>query len=104
MEKWADYGISAVKFDKGGTKIDKVKVHKDKGNAMGDAELWSREQVISALENDYTFMTIFNHNQDIWSEGDEVNIVQVNGNEYIRTDNDQTPSDSLDNLPKLSSP
>ncbi len=102
MEKWADYGISAVRFNDGGTKIDKVKVHKDKGNAMGDAEIWSREQIILALESEYTFITIFNHNQDIWSEGKEVNIVQVGENKYLRTDNDQTPSDNLDNLPKFS--
>ncbi len=102
MEKWADYGISAVKFNDGGTQIYQVKVHKDKGNSIGDAELWSRDQIISALENDYTFITILNQNQGIWGEGEEVNIVQVNGNKYIRTDHDQTPSDSLDNLPKFS--
>lgn len=104
MEKWADYGISAVRFNDSGTIIDKVKVHKDKGNAMGDAELWSREQIILALESEYTFITIFNQNQGIWSEGKEVNIVQVNGNKYIRTDSDQAHSDHLDNLPKLSFP
>ena len=102
MEKWADYGISAVRFNGEGIYIDQVRVHKDKGNAMGDAEVWSREQVVSALESNYTFMTILNCNQGIWSEGQEVSIVQVNGNKYIRTDKDQTPSDNLDNLPNVS--
>ena len=102
MEKWADYGISAVRFNDKGIYIDQVRVHKDKGIAMGDAEVWSREQVISALENDYTFITILNYDQGIWSEGQEVNIVPVNGNKFIRTDKDRTPSDDLDNLPKVS--
>lgn len=102
MEKWADYGISAVKFNNGGTHIDGVRVHKDKGNAMGDAEVWSREQVILALENNYTFITILNYDKGIWDEGQEVSIVHVNGNKYIRTDKNKTPSDNLDNLPKLS--
>lgn len=102
MEKWADYGISAVKFNDGENHVDQVRVHKDKGNAMGDAEVWPRERVISALESNYTFITILNYNGGVWDEGKEVNIVQVNGNKYIRTDKDQTPSDNLDNLPKFS--
>jgi len=102
MEKWADYGISAVKYNGTGTHIDQVKVHKDKGNAIGDAELWSREQVILALENSYTFITILNYEHGIWDEGQKVSIVNVDGNKYIRTDQDQNPSDNLDNLPKLS--
>ena len=102
MEKWADYGISAVKLNGKGNYINQVRVHKDKGNAMGDAEVWSREQIVSALENEYTFITILNGKQGIWSEGQKVNIVLVNGNKYIRTDEDQTPSDNLDNLPKVS--
>jgi hypothetical protein len=102
MEKWADYGISAVKYNGTGTQIDQVKVHKDKGNAIGDAELWSREQVILALENNYTFITILNYKHGIWDEGQKVSIVNVDGNKYIRTDQDQNPSDNLDNLPKLS--
>ena len=101
MEKWADYGISAVRFDDERVYIDQVRVHKDKGNAMGDAEIWSREQVVSALESSYTFITILNGNQGIWDEGHEVNIVPVNGNKYIRTDKDQNPSDNLDNLPNI---
>ncbi len=101
MEKWADYGISAVRFNGKGIYIDQVRVHKDKGNAIGDAEVWSREQVVSALESNYTFITILNGNQGIWDEGQEVNIIRVNGNKYIRTDKDLTPSDNLDNLPNV---
>ena len=101
MEKWADYAISAVRFNGKGTYIDQVRVHKDKGNAIGDAEVWSREEIVSALEHDYTFITILNGNQGIWDEGQVVNIVQVDGNKYIRTDEVNNPSDSLNNLPNV---
>lgn len=102
MEKWADYCISAVRFNDEGNYIDQVRVHKDKGNAMGDAEIWSRDEVVSALESNYTFITILNGNQGIWDEGQKVNIVQVNGNKYLRTDEDHNPSDNLNNLPAVS--
>ncbi|MGB9980595.1 DUF3892 domain-containing protein [Methanobacterium sp.] len=102
MEKWADYGISAVRFNGKGTYIDQVRVHKDKGNAIGDAEIWSREQIVTALEHNYTFITILNGSQGIWSEGQKVNIVHVDGSKYIRTDEDHNPSDNLVNLPNVS--
>jgi len=101
MEKWADYGISAVIINSEGH-VNQLKVHKDKGNVIGDGELWSREQVVSALEKNYTFITLLNYNQGVWSEGQEVGVVHVNKDKYIRTDQDQTPSDNLENLPKFS--
>lgn len=101
MEKWADYGISAVILNSKGC-IDQFKVHKDKGNVIGDGEIWPREKVVSALEKDCTFITLLNYNQGLWSEGQEVDIVNIDGNKYIRTDHNGYPSDNLDNLPKFS--
>ena len=34
MSKWADYGISAVKFNDAHTHINKVQVHPDNGDKM----------------------------------------------------------------------
>jgi hypothetical protein len=34
-DKWADYLISAVRYDAAGTHIDKVRVHEDEGEKVG---------------------------------------------------------------------
>ena len=37
MAKWADYGISAVRYSTDETHIDKVKVHEDKDTRFGNS-------------------------------------------------------------------
>lgn len=98
-EKWADYGISEVRYNTKGTHIDQVKVHKDNGNSIGVAEVWSREKVVSKLEDNNSFVTILRNSDGKWTEGRKVEIVKVNGTKYIRTDKNNTAADNLENLP-----
>ena len=35
MEKWADFGISAVRYNEERTNIEKVFIHEDKGEKIG---------------------------------------------------------------------
>lgn len=100
-EKWADYGISAVKYNSRGTHIDQVRVHKDNGDSIGAPKVWLREQVVSALETGYTFVTIPKNNQGNWIRGRNVEIIKVNGTKYIRTDRNSIASDNLENLPRF---
>lgn len=101
MDKWADYGISAVKYNDEKTHINKVKVHKDEGDAIGSAEIWLRSQVITSLEDDKTFVTIIKNSEGKWNKGEDVGIIKVNNNKYIRTDRNKISSDNLENLPEF---
>jgi hypothetical protein len=38
MMKWADYCISAVRYDSEGKPIDRVRVYPDKGEKLGASE------------------------------------------------------------------
>lgn len=58
MEKWADYGISKVRYNDERTHIVKVKVHEDKGDTIGAGTEWTRNQVVSAIERGKSFVTI----------------------------------------------
>ena len=102
MAKWADYGISAVRFNAEGTHIDSVKVHVDYGDGVfGAGEEWARTKVVSAIDDDEkTFVTILKKDGN-WSKGQEVHTITVNGVKYIRTDKDKTAKDNLDNLPEF---
>jgi len=101
MDKWADYGISSIRYNEQRTHIVKVKVHEDKGDTIGNAEEWLRSQVVSAIDRNKTFVTILKGNESKWSKGQDVHIVTVNGEKYIRTDKNQKASDNLENLPEF---
>jgi len=101
IDKWADYCISAVSYNSKKTHIEKVKVHKDHGNTIGNPSVWLRTKVVSSLENGNTFVTISNGTEGKWNKGADVRIVIVNGTKYIRTDMNQKAGDNLGNLPEF---
>jgi hypothetical protein len=46
-EKWADYLITAVRFNSAGTHIDSVQAREDKGDTAGPAGEASRTEVVT---------------------------------------------------------
>lgn len=100
MAKWADYCISAVRYSYSGKHIDKVRVHTDDGQTIGPPTESTRTQVITAIEAGRSFVTIYARD-DKWRRGEDVRIVKVNGNKYIRTDANSKEEDNLGDLPKF---
>lgn len=101
MAKWADYGISAVRYDKDKKHIEKVKVHTDNGDTIGPGSEWKRDSVVKSLEDDKTFVTITKSSDDKWKKGTDVHIIEVNSKKYIRTDGNKKESDNLGSLPEF---
>lgn len=99
MTKWADYCISAVRYNEDETHIVKVKVHADNGDTIGNSIEWKREKVVSEIKDGTTFVTIFKNTDGKWEKGQDVHVVIVNGNKYIRTDKNSRATDNLENLP-----
>ncbi|HEX7332348.1 MAG TPA: DUF3892 domain-containing protein, partial [Pyrinomonadaceae bacterium] len=78
------------------THIVKATVHKDPGVKTGSGKVWPRTKVVSAIEQNTTFVTIFKKG-DGWRKGQNVHVVR--GPKYIRTDmDDETMSDDLEDL------
>lgn len=101
MAQWADYGISAVKYNSAGTHIVQVRVHANVNGNVGTAQTWERMEVVSAIEKGNTFVTLLRNSAGNWQLGEDVRIVVINGVKYIRTDNNNTPSDNLGSLPEF---
>ena len=99
MAKWADYCISKVRYSQQHSRIIKAFVHKDLGETIGRGEEWTREDVVSLIEDGYQVITIMR--DDKWKKGQEVQIVMVGGSKYIRTNKDQIKADNLENLPEF---
>ena len=100
-EKWADYLISAVRYNDAETHIEMVRVHEDQGDRVGAPTTWERSSVVASLEAGSTFMTITKGSDGKWTPGARVGIVTVRGTKYIRTDADATPEDNLGSLPRF---
>jgi hypothetical protein len=101
MAKWADYCISAVRFNSRHTHIDRVRIYPDDGEKLGTSSEASRPDVISAIRDGKTFVTIFKNTKGTWDKGQSVFIVKIAGDEYIKTVRDNTTVDNLDNLPEF---
>jgi hypothetical protein len=100
MDKWADYLISAVRFNAAHTHIDKVRVHKDNGDSVGAAIEETRADVIASIENNWDYVTIFESNGK-WQKGQKVYVIKINGTKFIKTVDNGKAVDNLDDLPEF---
>lgn len=101
MNKWADYGISAVRYNAAHTHIDKVRAHPDNGDTIGAYSEYTRADVVAAIKKGTTFVTIFKGTDGKWKKGQPVYIIKVKGVEYIKTVDNGKAVDNLDNLPEF---
>ncbi len=99
MEKWADFGIFRVKYNREHTAIVEVEVRPDGGEKFGDAQKVARLDVVAAIERGLTFITVYSRDGK-WTQGEAVRVVVVHGQKYIRTDRDATKADNLGALPE----
>lgn len=97
MAKWADYLISAVRYNTDDTHIIMVKQHNDKGDKISTSEEVARLTVVNNLKSDHSYMTIYDDDGK-WKKGEEVRIIRVGNSEFITTDPNETKKDNLGKL------
>lgn len=97
--KWADYVITAVRFNSAGTHIEEVRVYEDNGDNIVNPATKRRSSVVTQLENGYTFCTATKSGENKWTKGAEVKIYTYEGEKFIKTRADGRKEDNLDNLP-----
>jgi hypothetical protein len=103
MAKWADYLISEVRYvvTVATRHIASVKVHEDKGEQVGGSTVWTRKDVINAIDLKTTFFTITKTEKGEWKKGAAVEKIQISNEWYIKTERDNTKKDNLENLPEF---
>ena len=97
--KWADYLITAVRFNSAKTHIDEIEVRADNGDTAGSPTKVKRSTVVSKLESGYKYCTATRGSDKNWHKGAMVKIVTIEGTKYIKTKADGIKKDNLDNLP-----
>jgi hypothetical protein len=102
MSKWADYLISAIRYENELRKnaIAYLKVHTDNGDEVGAGSTWTKDEVISAMYEGKTFFTILKSKAGEWKKGAHVALVTKNGKPII-TDSEYTDLDYLSDLQEL---
>jgi len=69
MSQWADYLISAVRYNHDRTRIDYAKVHKDTGESVAEGKIYPRHAIINAINEGQTFATIYKRDGKKWEKG-----------------------------------
>lgn len=102
MSKWADYLISAIRFENENDKqiISYLKVHSDCGEEVGAGSTWTRDEVLNAMYDGKTFYTIIKSSTSEWKKGAHVALITKNGKSII-TDIEHTENDFLSDLQEL---
>jgi hypothetical protein len=101
MAKWADWLISAVRYDDDHSRIVKVRAHLDKGDTVGSAQEQTRAEVVRSVEGGQTYCTIVKGTDGKWKRGEDVRVITIDGEKFIRTDANRTKKDNLGNLPEF---
>ncbi len=100
-EKWADYLITAVRFNLAGTHIDAAQVRTDNGDTAGSTTEASRAQVVASIESGRTFCTATQTADGKLHKGASVKIVLIDCQKFITTIADGRKADNLDYLPSF---
>jgi len=101
MDKWADYLVSGVRTGPDQKRIDSIECHSDFGCVVCENLILSRTDLILNMKKGCTYATVFRTAIGKWRKGQEVHLVNVDGEDFIRTDSNKTASDNFDNVPEF---
>lgn len=100
MAKWADYVIVEVSYDEDG-RIANVKRCPDLGDKLGKATVTTRDEIVAGLRGGTVYITAYKNADGTWRRGEFVDIINVGGVSFIRTDGNRTKADNLAELPEF---
>jgi hypothetical protein len=100
MAKWADFVIARVKYNREHTAIAEVETRTDTGETIAaDVRRVSRQDVVASILRGTTFVTAYVR-EGTWQKGEDVGLVTIHGERFIRTDSNAVRADNLGNLPE----
>jgi hypothetical protein len=101
MTKWADFGVFRVKYHPDRSAIAELELQADPGETFGSLQKASRLAVVGAIGRGRTFVTVYFRNGR-WTKGEEVRVLMIRGQKFIRTDGVLVKADELGQLPEYS--
>jgi len=99
MTKWADFLISAVKYDSS-HHIDQARQHKDKEGSIDNGILVDRLTIANNIKGGKSYMTIYS-GRSTWKKGEQLKTFRIGGDYFIRADDNKVLFDNLGPLTEL---
>lgn len=100
MSERADFYIEKVRYNKDHTRIVWVSVRQDSDRKLSGAHNMMRKKMMSLMQEGKQFMTIHRNPEGKYRKGQKISVIRVKGIEYLRTDQNQTEKDQLEDLPE----
>jgi len=82
-----------------GTRIERVYAMQKMPSGIGLKMEFTRQEVIESIKKSNKWFTCMGTKKSYYKKGEEIHILPVRGEEFIRTDRNLTPKDNLGNLP-----
>ena len=97
-----DYVITKVRYDDDHSRITHVMraSYANNENKFGSTSRKSRQTIVDSINSGDVYYTV-PPNGDGYTWGDEVDVVEVDGEEFIRTDGNEVKGDNLESLPEF---
>ena len=99
--KWADFGITRVRYDEARTRIVELEVRQEEGPIFGHAQRWQRHHLIGDIGKSLSLVTLAEVQESHFKKGQMVHLVTVDSEVYVRVDEEPVPADNLGKLPRL---
>lgn len=100
MAGWADYLLSAVRYDSG-RRIVEARQHADDGRQIGRGSTVDRRTIADNIRKGSTYATVFAGKGGTWRLGEAVRLLRFGGDYSIRIDSNRVMFDNLGMLPGL---
>jgi hypothetical protein len=98
MDKWADYFISEASYDSDHL-ISVAIRHQDSNKGITKGEPVDRLTIYSDIINGLFYITIYS-GKESWKKGHKIHTFSIEGNPYIRIDENKVKLDHLGDLPE----
>ena len=99
MATWADYLVSKVVYDPSHLIFRAIR-HQDTENGIGAGTVVDRLTISSDIASGKNYITIYNTSVS-WKKGHKIQTFRINGEPYLRIDNNKTELDFLGDIPVL---
>ena len=98
-----DYVIAKVRYDDDHSRITHVRrgSYDNDENVISPRSTQSRQTIVSSLNSGDDYYTVPPDGDGGFTWGDEVEVITIDGEDFIRTDGNEVKGDNLENLPEF---
>ncbi|MGC9307895.1 MAG: DUF3892 domain-containing protein [Thermoplasmatota archaeon] len=68
-------------------------------NTLSEEKRFFRQDIINSIKQNNTWFTCFKTGEYTYEQGEKMHLFSINGDEFIRTDKNNTKSDFLRDIP-----